>query len=194
MEIIMEFIKQINDYLPVSEQDKNDKKVILDYINDYKKNILTRENEIAHITSSGFILNKTCDKVLMIHHNIYNTWTWTGGHADGEENLLRTALKEAIEETGVYKIEPLSNDIASIDILPVWGHMKRGSYVSAHLHLNASYILIADEDAELLINEEETSGVAWVSIEDMPEKSNEPFLLEIYFKLINRARKELFII
>ncbi|MGB3366631.1 MAG: NUDIX hydrolase [Acidaminobacteraceae bacterium] len=189
----MEFIKQINDYVAESEQDKNDKKVILDYINDYKDNILTRENEIAHMTSSGFILNKTCDKVLMIHHNIYNTWTWTGGHADGEEDLLITALKEAIEETGVHKIKPLNNEVSSIDILPVWGHMKNGAYVSAHLHLNTSFILIADENAELLLNEEETSGVAWISIDDMPQKSNEPFLLEIYFKLINRAKKELYI-
>lgn len=187
----MEFIKQIKDYVTESEQDKNDKKIILDYISDYKNNILTRGNEIAHITSSGFILNKTCDKVLMIHHNIYNTWTWTGGHADGEENLLTTALKEAIEETGVKNIKPLTKDIHSIDILPVWGHMKRGEYVSAHLHLNASYILIADENEELFVNEEETSGLAWISIEDMSEKSNEPFLLDIYFKLINRAKKEL---
>lgn len=190
----MKFIEQIRDYIVVNEQDKNDKKVMLDYINDYKENILTRENEIAHITSSGFILNKTCDKVLMIHHNIYNTWTWTGGHADGEENLLTTALKEAIEETGVKNIKPLTDDISSIDILPVWGHMKRGNYVSAHLHLNASYILIADESEELLINEEETSGVDWISLDDMPEKSNEPFLLEIYFKLIERAKKELGIV
>lgn len=187
----MKFIKQIEDYIAVNEQDKNDRKVILDYINDYKDNILTRDNEIAHMTSSAFILNKTCDKVLMIHHNIYNTWTWTGGHADGEEDLLTTAIKEAMEETGLKKLKTLSSYISSLDILPVWGHMKRGSYVSAHLHLNASYILIADENEELLINEEETSGIAWISIEDMPAKSNEPFLLEIYFKLIERAKEEL---
>lgn len=187
----MEFIRQIEAYKADSEQEKNDKKIILNYIDDYKHNILTRDNEIAHITSSGFILNKSCDKVLMIHHNIYNTWTWTGGHADGEKDLLATALKEAIEETGVKNLKPLTNEISSIDILPVWGHMKRGAYVSAHLHLNASYILIADEEEKLMVNEDETSGVGWVTIEDMPEKSNEPFLLEIYFKLIEKAKNQL---
>jgi len=39
----------------------------------------------------------------MIHHNIYKTWTWTGGHLDGEVDLLKLALKEANEETGIYK-------------------------------------------------------------------------------------------
>ena len=55
--------------------------------------VLVRDNEIAHITSSGFIVNKLRTKVLMIHHNIYNSWGWTGGHADGDEDLLYVAMK-----------------------------------------------------------------------------------------------------
>jgi len=61
---------------------------------------LLRDNEIAHITSSGFILNKSLDKALLIHHNIRNVWAWTGGHADGNSNLLEVAIQEAVEETG----------------------------------------------------------------------------------------------
>lgn len=187
----MKFIKQIINYKAREAQEINDKKIILKYISAFEDDILTRNNEIAHMTSSGFILNKKCSKVLMIHHNIYNTWTWTGGHADGEEDLLKTALKEAIEETGLKNIEPLNGEIASIDILPVWGHIKRGSYVSAHLHLNASYILIADEKDDLFINKDETSGVAWISVDEMASHSNEPFLIEIYYKLIKKAKEEL---
>ena len=92
-----------------------------------KDNILTRENAFAHLTSSGFILNENKDKVLMIYHNLYNSWAWTGGHADGEDDLLEVAIKEAKEETGVVNIHPLSTQIMSLDILPVWGHMKKGN-------------------------------------------------------------------
>ena len=49
------------------------------------------------MTSSGLIFNKNLDKILMVHHNIYNTWSWTGGHADGEDDLLKVAIKEAKE-------------------------------------------------------------------------------------------------
>lgn len=185
----MPYFKHIENYKPINDQEASDQKIMLDYMTQFSDTILTRANEIAHMTSSGLILNKTLDKVLMIHHNIYGTWTWTGGHADGESDLLKVALKEAREETGVKRLEALDEKIASIDILPVWGHHKRGTYVSAHLHLNTSYVLIADETDELVINHEETSGVKWVEIDRLHEFSNEPYLIVVYKKMIDRARR-----
>ncbi|MDF2821201.1 MAG: hydrolase [Clostridiales bacterium] len=146
----MNYREEIRKYQPVNEQEMNDKKVILDYIEYFYEDILTRENQIAHMTSSGLILNESLDKILMIHHNIYKTWTWTGGHAEGDSDMLGVALKEAKEETGVMNIVSLTQNLASIDIIPVYGHVKRGKYVSSHLHLNTSYILIADEKEALV--------------------------------------------
>ncbi|MHC1747138.1 MAG: NUDIX hydrolase [Cellulosilyticaceae bacterium] len=184
----MLFTKQIVAYEPQNEQEIGDKRVILDYIETFPDNILLRSNVFAHLTSSGFIMNENLDKILMIHHNIYNTWAWTGGHADGDTDLLYIALKEATEETGVVNVRALDGKINSIDILPVWGHMKNGRYVSAHLHLNASYILIADENDALCINEDETTGVKWVPIDKITEYSNEPDIIAVYHKLIQRAQ------
>nr|WP_279380151.1 NUDIX hydrolase [Sporosalibacterium faouarense] len=141
------------------------------------------------MTSSGLILNKSLDKILMIHHNIYNTWTWTGGHADGDSNMLKVAIKEAKEETGISKVTPLINDIVSIDIIPVYGHVKRGNYVSSHLHMNVSYALLADESEELVVNEEETSNVGWIKVNSLDKYSSEPYLIEIYNKIVRRARE-----
>lgn len=185
----MHYIEAISNYNPQNAQEANDQKIILSYIRAFQSNVLTRENEIAHITSSALILNKALDQTLMIHHNIYQTWAWTGGHADGEEDLFKVAVKEALEETGLETIEALSSEIASIDIIPVYGHMKRGKYVSSHLHLNISYVLIADKEAKLKVNLEETSGVRWISIDEIEQYSNEPYLVDIYLKLINDAKK-----
>ena len=184
----MKYKEAIMAYKPVNEQEEAEKRVILQYINEYPHNILLRENEFGHMTSSGFVMNKDLTKVLMIHHNIYNTWAWTGGHADGDEDLLYVAMKEAKEETGVEKIEPLMEEIASIDILPVWGHMKKGKYVATHMHLSVAYILIADEDQALHINEDENSGVKWIAIEDIEKYSNETEIISIYHKLIQKAK------
>ena len=185
----MDYIDEIRAFIPENDQEANDKAVILDYIEMFSHNILTRENQIAHMTSSGVILNATLDKMLMIHHNIYKTWAWTGGHTDGISDLLEVAVREAVEETGVSGIIPLTDVIASIDIIPVYGHVKKGKYVSSHLHLNASYILIADESAELLVNEAETSGVTWVPIDQIQKFSNEPYLVEIYDRIIAKAHR-----
>lgn len=183
----MDYKNQIERFIPSTVQEENDKSIIIQYIKKYN-NVLSRENEIAHITSSGLILNKELTKVLMIHHNIYKTWAWTGGHADGERDLLKVAVKEAIEETGVKKATPLTKDIVSIDILPVYGHFKNNKYVSAHLHLSVAYILIVDENEKLLIKEDENSDIKWINIKDIGEYSNEPYLIKIYEKIIGKAR------
>jgi len=185
----MKYINQIKAYKCMNDQEKNDKEIILNFIKDYEHNILTRENQIAHITSSGFIMNASLSKVLMIHHNIYNTWAWTGGHADGESDLLKIAVKEAKEETGLDSIHVMDAEIASIDILPVKGHIKRGAYVSAHLHLNVAYLLKASEDQSLVLNERETSGLQWFDLNKIDLQSKEPELIKIYNKLINKAKK-----
>lgn len=184
----MKYKEAIEKYIPQNEQEVAEKRVILDYINRFPENILLRENEFGHLTSSGFILNKSLDKVLMIHHNIYQTWAWTGGHADGDDDLLYVALKEAREETGVVHIKPLSEEIASLDILPVWGHVKKGAYVPTHMHLSVAYILIADEQEMLKVNEEETSGVKWIPLDEIPKYSNEAQIIKVYNKLIKRAK------
>lgn len=185
----MNFKEAIQRYKPINPQEKMDKEVVLDYIDQFYENILTRENKIAHMTSSGLILNKSLDKILMIHHKIYNTWAWTGGHADGMSDMLDVALKEAKEETGVCNIEPLTKSLISIDIIPVFGHIKRGKYVSSHLHLNTSFALIADEKEKLVINEEETNGVRWIEINKLDKYSNESYLINIYNKIIAKARE-----
>lgn len=185
----MPFKEQIQQYKACNEQEASDQRVILDYIERFPDTILTRENEFAHLTSSGFIINETCDKVLMIHHNIYNTWAWTGGHADGDRDLLEIAMKEAKEETGIKAVRPLTGEVDAIDILPVWGHLKKGKYVSVHLHLNVAYILVADEKQTLHLNEEETSGVKWIAFSQIRQYCNEPEIVVIYEKLMDKAKQ-----
>ena len=159
----MNYINDINNYIPKNEQEAQDKKVILECIRQFPSTVLLRENEIAHITSSSFIINQTADKMLMIHHNLRNHWTWTGGHADGNGNLLEVAIKEAYEETGIIA-KPLSSKVASVDICSVYGHVKKGVYVNGHLHLNVAYILIGDENAALIVKPDENSAVEWFPV------------------------------
>ena len=183
------YLDEISAYVPQDQQEAGDKEMILDYIRRFPEHILTRDNRIAHLTSSGFVVNSDGTKVLMAHHNIYKVWAWTGGHADGESDLLSVALREAREETGVTHLLPLSADIMSLDILPVWGHVKRGRYVTAHQHLNVSYLLVADEMDSLSVREGENTGVAWLPADRLLEYTNEWQMDGVYTKLLRRARK-----
>ncbi len=182
----MNYIDEILKYKPINEQEETDKDIILKYIEDYPHNILLRDNQVAHMTSSAIILNKDHTKMLMIHHNIYKTWTWVGGHADGESDMLKLAVKEAQEETGIKDFD-VATDIATIDILLVDSHIKKGKYVAPHLHLNVAYVLEAHDDHDLVLNEDETSGLKWVPIEEIDTYSGEPSIIYVYHKMLKKV-------
>ena len=186
----MNLLEQLQSYQPYNEQEANDKAVMLQLLinesesGDKKSSIFTRENEVVHFTASSWLVNKKHTKVLMIYHNIYNSWSWTGGHADGESDLLAVAMKEAKEETGIQTITPVREGIFSIEILTVDGHMKRGKYVPSHLQLNVTYLLQADEAEVLRVKPDENSGVAWFAREEVLEKCTEPWMVKwVYAKL-----------
>lgn len=185
----MHYIEELNAYNPKNTQEAADKEMICDYIKIFPGTILTRENKFAHITAASMIFNKNRDKVLMIYHNIYRSWSWTGGHADGDEDMLYVAEKEAKEETGIKNLRTLylgagKSPMAAVDVLPVWGHVKRGKYVSSHLHLNFSYLFEAEEEEMLHIKEDENSQVGWIKISEIREKVTEPDMIPVYEKLI----------
>jgi ADP-ribose pyrophosphatase YjhB (NUDIX family) len=183
----MDWIEAIKEYNPYNDQEKKDKEIILQCISTFR-DLLTRNNELVHVTSSAFIINKTKDKALMIHHNIYNSWSWTGGHADGNKDLLSVALSEASEETGIKNVHPIGNGIVSLDILPVQGHIKKGLYVAPHLHLSVAYLAEADEADVLTVKEDENSAVEWIPIDDINRYSSEPHMQKVYSKIISKIR------
>ena len=74
-------------------------------------------------------------------------------------------------------------------IICVNGHIKKGKYVSSHVHLNVSYLLEADENEILRIKEDENSGVRWIDINNAIEMSTETWMKGIYKKLIEKMGK-----
>ena len=177
-------LQDIKNYTPFNEQEERDKEQIIAFL-ETAQNPFSRENSFAHMTASAWIVNPERTKTLMVYHNLYDSWSWTGGHADGEEDLLGVALKEAREETGAENIRPVSEEIYSLEILTVDGHEKKGKYLSSHLHMNVTYLLEASEEDCLKICPEENSAVAWFSLEEALEKSTEPWFVERIYKKLN---------
>lgn len=182
--------EEIEVFVPFNDQEEQDIQELLQWM-DTGLDLWTRENGFAHWTASAWVLNSTHDKVLMCYHNIYHSWSWLGGHADGNHDLLEVAIQEVEEEAGIHHVKPILNDIFSMEILTVDGHVKKGKYVSSHLHLNVTYLLEADENENLHIKEDENSGVAWFGLDEAIQKSSEPWFQEhIYTKLNAKLKKQ----
>lgn len=180
-------IKQIENYIPFNEQEVRDKAQILSFLRSGAE-LLTRDNPTAHLTASAWVVSPDRQQVVMVYHNLYRSWSWMGGHADGDADLLRVAQKEVMEECGLQHLTVVSPDIFSLEVLCVDGHEKKGQYLSSHLHLNVTYLFEADPSEPLHIKPDENSGVGWVKVEDIPQRSTEPWFCErIYSKLCQKA-------
>lgn len=180
-------IRQIKDFSPDCVQEQRDKEIMLRFA-EKNPDCLLRSNGTAHFTASAWIVNRQRTKVLFVYHRIYDSWSWVGGHADGEPDLAKVALKEAREETGITCGRLAGNGIFSLEILTVEAHVRKGEYVAPHLHFNLTYLVEADENEELTLNEDETKGVKWFYFADALNASSEEKMKErVYKKLLSRT-------
>ena len=186
----MELLQQIEGYTPFNEQEAADKAMIIQCLRNLP-DVFARDSKIAHMTASAWVVNPGRNKVLMVYHDLYDSWSWMGGHADGDPDLLRVALREVQEESGIKRVFPLSGEIFSLEILTVDGHEKRGAYVSSHLHLNLTYLLETDEDQELTAKPGENSGVSWFGLKEAVEMSSEDWFRERIYPKLNSKLKVL---
>ncbi len=184
----MSLYELIKNYAPVNDQEACDKEQMLRFM-EQNQDYLTRDNQIAHFTTSIWTVNKERTKTLMVYHNLYDSWAWIGGHADGEEDLCAVAMRELQEETGVKHAELVSREILSLESLNVRGHVKKGNYVPSHLHFNLTFLAEADEHEALIVNEQENQAVKWWTFEEALQVSSEPWMVEyIYKKLIAKSK------
>lgn len=237
----MALYQDIASYHPFNEQEAADRHVMLRALKT-NRFCFDRKSQ-AHFTCSAWVVNPEKTQSIMVFHNIYNSWSWIGGHADGCSDLAAVALRELREETGVEharivspwecvdrpsrrpnadkKAKASTNEISnemvsangisnetasankipnevvnasapsptsplfSLEVLTVDGHEKNNRYISSHLHLNVTYLVEVDPSEALRIKPDENSGVKWVSLDQVLNMSDEPWIRErIYAKLL----------
>lgn len=121
-----------------------------------------RDHLPGHITGSAWIVDETKTHALLIHHKNLNRWLQPGGHADGDENVLGVAMREANEETGLIRLAQLYNGVFDLDIHPI---PERNGFPQ-HFHYDVRFLFQASQHDELKISEESTD-LKWIALTEI---------------------------
>ncbi len=136
-----------------------------------------RSLSVGHITGSAWVVDPGREKVILTYHRRLNKWLQLGGHADGDSDILRVALREAREESGLESIRPLSDSVFDVDVHEI---PARGAEPT-HYHYDVRFLCEADADLPLLVTPE-SKDLAWVRLDRISEFTSERSVLRMVEK------------
>jgi 8-oxo-dGTP pyrophosphatase MutT (NUDIX family) len=140
-----------------------------------------RDHLPGHITGSAWIIDPRHERVVLVHHAKLNRWLQPGGHADGDENCLAVALREAQEETGLHEFDLISDSIFDLDIHPIPARKD----FPEHLHFDVRMMMYADASVALKCSAE-SHEVAWIPFRDIPHLTKQnPSILRMLRKSVS---------
>ena len=123
----------------------------------------------GHVTGSAWVVSPKRDKVLLLHHGKHDQWFQPGGHADGDADILRVALRETSEETGLDKshIRLVSGDVFDVDVhtIPASARGPR------HQHFDIRFLVEMD-DFPVIPGNDESHDITWVGLHDITRYNN----------------------
>jgi len=128
-----------------------------------------RELWPVHVTGSAWVISPNRNKVLMMHHKKHDQWFQPGGHADGDADIVRVALRETSEETGIdlSQVKLLNANIFDVDIhsIPAIGNEPQ------HYHIDIRFLVEIDDSVPVPGNDE-SHQVLWVSLYEVSRYNN----------------------
>ena len=169
-------LQLLENHQPSTQEETLFKEQMIEFVEQnpdcFERSLLT-----GHITGSAWIVDKSRQFTLLTHHRKLDKWFQTGGHCDGDSDVMNVAMKEAVEETGLSDIQLISSNIFDIDIHEI--PERKG--VPAHLHYDVRFLLEADMNEPLIISSE-SSDLAWVELTKVSELNDSQSIMRMVFK------------
>jgi len=178
-----QLLSQLQHYKPYDTHEAQMQAKTIAFIKKHKDCFL-RSNLSGHLTGSAWVLDYTNQFTLLTHHLKLDKWLQLGGHADGVEDMLAVALKEAHQESGLRSLEPINpNIIFDIDthIIPACNETPE------HIHFDIRFLLRADR-FESLVQNSESKALAWVHLWDVGKFNQERSMMRMVKKTIERIK------
>jgi len=122
-----------------------------------------REDHEGHFTGSAWLVSADGERVLLTHHRKLERWLQLGGHADGDTDLSRVALREAEEESGLTDLS-VAPELFDLDRHRIPARAREPE----HWHYDVRYVVRAC-GSEVFEVSEESHALAWRSIREIAQ-------------------------
>ncbi len=164
-----ELLRLTNAYLVLFPNEEKRVQVFVDYLhrNDTTQ-LYTRKNFDGHITTSAFIVDADRKELLLLRHKSLERWLQPGGHTEGDASLVASALREAVEETGMTAAQLQNRPVLAdtevpfdIDSHYIPANPKKEE--DGHYHHDLRYVFLYHGDRSNDFNAEEATGMQWVA-------------------------------
>ena len=167
---------RLENYQPSTPEETQFKQQTIEFIQ-HNPDCFERSLLTGHITGSAWIVDKSRQFTLLTHHRKLNKWFQTGGHCDGDSDVINVAMKEAMEETGLTNIQAINTTIFDIDIHEI--PERKG--VPTHLHYDVRFLLEADMNEPLIVSSE-SSDLAWIELSKISQFNDSQSIMRMVFK------------
>lgn len=170
-----ELLHLLNSYMELFPGEVDRTKIFSEYLerNDTSQ-LYTRKNFDGHITTSAFIVDRSSREMLLLRHKSLARWLQPGGHTESDESLLASALREAVEETGMTPGQlvnmPIHDDAEmpfDIDSHYIPANPKRAE--DGHYHHDLRYVFFYNGARDNDFNTDEATGMKWLSFDSLLE-------------------------
>lgn len=168
----------LNNHVPFDETERDMLRETVTYIEGHS-DCFERSSVKGHVTGSAWIINPEGTHTLLVHHVKLDRWLQPGGHCDGDPDVLRVALKEVHEETGL-SVEDIRPSIFDVDRHLIPQRLD----LPAHFHYDIRFLVWAPKDREELPANHEVKTARWIRLEDVYRYNDDPSILRMVKKTL----------
>jgi len=152
-------LAELHAYVPADAREASMRERIIAFVGAHR-DAFERALAIGHVTASAWIVDPARTRALLTHHRKLGKWLQLGGHADGDPDVRRAALREAQEESGLSSLRFVHERIYDLDVHPI--PARPGE--PAHDHYDVRFALEADPREPLVVSTE-SKELAWIPLD-----------------------------
>ncbi|MDI9875977.1 NUDIX hydrolase [Flectobacillus rivi] len=168
-----QLLQLLEQYTPADATEQLHYEAICEFVNQ-QPDCFERTLLIGHVTGSAWIVDAERQHTLLTHHHKLNQWFQTGGHCDGDPDVLAVSLREAEEETGLTSVKAISPQIFDIDVHIIPARKTEPE----HYHYDVRFLIEADKNEPLIVSSE-SKDLAWVAISEVSNLNNSESIMRM---------------